>query len=73
MKITSAAEGHCVAYRLDEGEWRVYSGPLVLQGHKIIEAKAVRCGWEESDLVTGPWFIWLEVVAGSLPGFRQFT
>jgi N-sulfoglucosamine sulfohydrolase len=54
VKITPAAEGYSVAYRLDEGGWRVYSGPIALQGHKNIEAKAVRYGWKESDLVTGP-------------------
>ena len=54
VKITPAAEGHSVAYRLDGGDWRVYSVPIALQGHKNIEAKAVRYGWEESDLVTGP-------------------
>ena len=54
VKITPAANGHSIAYRLDEGQWQVYSGPITLQRDETIEAKAVRYGWEESDLVTGP-------------------
>ncbi len=54
VRITPVAEGHSIACRLDEGEWHVYSGLIDLQGYKIIEAKAVRYGWEKSDLVTGP-------------------
>lgn len=52
LVITPAASGHSLEYRVDDGEWRLYTGPFTVESNKIIEARAVRYGWEESDIVS---------------------
>lgn len=50
IELTSA-EGASIAYRLDgEGRWRLYVEPVDAEGKKL-QAKAVRLGYEDSELV----------------------
>ncbi len=45
-------EAHAsIGYRIDGGDWQVYTRPVVLKPGQGIEAKAVRYGWEESEVV----------------------
>lgn len=50
LQINVPDEGASIAYRIDEGPWRMYSGPVPLPKDQSFEAKAVRYGWEESDI-----------------------
>ena len=47
----AAAEGASVGYRLGEGPWRLYVGPFVAPAGTRIEAKAIRYGYAESDVM----------------------
>ena len=52
--ITPAAAEHSLEYRLDGGRWQLYSGPVGVSKNSEIEARAVRYGWEESEVVRYP-------------------
>lgn len=52
--ITPQNAGHSLAYRLDDGQWQLYAGPVSIGADDTIEARAVRYGWEESEIVSGP-------------------
>ena len=54
LVITPAAAGHSLEYRVDDGDWQLYTGTVSVESHKEIEARAVRYGWEESEIVSGP-------------------
>jgi hypothetical protein len=54
LVITPAVAGHSLEYRIDEGQWQLYSGPLSVSINSEIEARAVRYGWKESEIVSGP-------------------
>jgi arylsulfatase A-like enzyme len=54
LVITPAASGHSLEYRIDGGNWQLYTGPVSVESENIIEARAVRYGWEESEIVIGP-------------------
>jgi hypothetical protein len=46
--VTCPEEGASLGYRLDEGPWQLYTGPVhVPEGHAFA-ARAVRYGWQES-------------------------
>ena len=47
----SGEEGASLGYRVDEGPWRLYSEPFPAAGDAAIETRAVRYGWEASDIV----------------------
>ena len=47
-----ASEGSSIGYRLDGGNWLLYTGPIDLAGGGEAEVKAVRYGWDESRIVT---------------------
>ena len=52
LKLTCSEEGASLAYRLNGGPWRLYTGPVALRAPVTeIEARAVRYGWKESDIV----------------------
>ncbi len=53
MHLSCATEGASIGYRIDEGRWQLYTQPVVIPAGAEVEAKAVRYGWEESDLVEG--------------------
>lgn len=50
--IEAGVPGSSLGYRAGEGHWKVYSEPVPLPGPGEIEARAVRYGWEESEVVT---------------------
>ncbi len=47
----SAPDGASIGYRLDDGAWRLYTGPFDPHGAAGVTAKAVRYGWIESETV----------------------
>ena len=49
----TAAHGASVGYRVEGDErWHLYRGPVHVPGEGVLEAKAVRYGWAESDEVS---------------------
>ena len=46
--IQSSSEGASIGFRVDDGAWRVYTGPIDAPPGSILEARAVRYGWKES-------------------------
>ncbi len=54
LVITPALAGHSLEYRLDDGRWQLYTRPVSINNYSAIEARAVRYGWEESEIVSGP-------------------
>ena len=52
--ITPAASAHSLECRIDGGRWQLYTVPLDIDVDITIEARAVRYGWEESEIVSGP-------------------
>ena len=44
-------KGASIEYRLDEGPWQLYTGPLSAPQPGRLEARAVRYGWAASDVV----------------------
>jgi arylsulfatase A-like enzyme len=43
--------GSSIGYRIDEGRWLLYSGPVATSAGDSVEVKAVRYGWAESEVV----------------------
>ena len=52
--IEPVTPGSSLEYRLDGGGWHLYTRPLYAGSAKRIEARAVRYGWQESDIVAVP-------------------
>ena len=42
--------GASIGYRLNEGPWLLYSGPVRVESGDRLTAKAVRYGWQESEV-----------------------
>jgi arylsulfatase A-like enzyme len=51
VALRSATAGASLGYRVDGGAWRLYRGPFAVEAAARIEAKAVRYGWAESDVM----------------------
>ena len=51
VTLRSATAGASLGYRLDGEAWRLYTTPVEVAGAARIEAKAVRYGWRESEVV----------------------
>jgi hypothetical protein len=49
--LRSVTPGASLGYRVDGGAWRLYGAPFAAEAGARIEAKAVRYGWAESDVV----------------------
>jgi len=49
ITIETEVEGASLTYRIDDGKWKLYVGPIKEEGISRISAKAVRYGWEESE------------------------
>lgn len=45
-------EGSSLAYRINNGAWQLYTDPVSRSDVSLLEAKAVRYGWEESEVAT---------------------
>ena len=54
LVITPVATGHSLEYRVDGGNWQLYTGPVSIDKNSEIQARAVRYGWEESEIISGP-------------------
>ena len=54
LVVTPEGNGHSIEYRVDDGDWQLYVGPVSVDNNQDIEARAVRYGWEESEIVSGP-------------------
>jgi N-sulfoglucosamine sulfohydrolase len=50
--LEATAVGSSLGYRLNEGDWKLYSYPVAIGAAEKIEAKAVRYGWEESEVTS---------------------
>ena len=46
-----AIEGASIGYQIAEGRWQLYKKPISMKDFKTINIKAVRYGWEESEVV----------------------
>jgi N-sulfoglucosamine sulfohydrolase len=51
LHLNSATAGASIGYRVNEGNWQLYAGPVAVAAGVEVEAKAVRYGWDESDVV----------------------
>ena len=54
LVITPQGTEHSLEYRIDGGRWQLYSGPVNIGAQRAIDARAVRYGWKESDIVSYP-------------------
>ena len=53
LVLTPVAAGSSLEYRIDGGDWQLYTAPVSVDRGSEIEARAVRYGWEESEIVSG--------------------
>jgi hypothetical protein len=51
VAVLSETPGASLGVRIDGGAWRLYADPFVASAEARVEAKAVRYGWEESEVV----------------------
>lgn len=51
LRMTAPANAS-IGYRVNEGRWQLYSEPVKMPTGATIEARAVRYGWEESDIAS---------------------
>jgi arylsulfatase A-like enzyme len=50
-EISCATEGASIGYRLGEqGRWLIYTGPVLLEPGAVLQAKAIRLGYKESEM-----------------------
>lgn len=55
LQLTPASPGHSLEYRLDDGPWRLYTGPVSIGPGVSASARAIRYGWAGSEtVVVGP-------------------
>jgi arylsulfatase A-like enzyme len=54
LYLAGTTSGASLGYRVDGGAWRLYTSPVPVRPGSVIEARAVRYGWEESDVVEIP-------------------
>jgi len=50
LEIT-AIEGASIGYQIDDGRWQLYQQAISMKDFNTINIKAVRYGWEESEVV----------------------
>ncbi len=50
LHLSCVTEGASIGYRTNGGAWQLYSGPRGVSSGDVIEAKAVRYGWDESEV-----------------------
>jgi hypothetical protein len=53
VSLHSATAGASIGYRVDDGPWKLYTGPFELPQGATVRAKAVRYGWRESAEAVG--------------------
>lgn len=47
-------EAASMGYQVGDGPWRVYAGPFRAPRSAAVSARAVRYGWQASDVVVDP-------------------
>jgi hypothetical protein len=52
MVILPASPDDSIGFRIDDGDWQIYSGPFNPHKASQIQAKSVRYGWAESPVVS---------------------
>ncbi len=54
LHLTSATKGASIGWRVKDGDWQLYQGPIPAQsrGEAKLEAKAIRYGYKESAVTT---------------------
>jgi len=52
LTIKSKTPGASIGYQIDDGPWQLYSIPFEVENGSEIKAKAIRYGWEESEVVS---------------------
>ncbi|MEM8500791.1 MAG: sulfatase [Pseudomonadota bacterium] len=52
VTIQSRERHASLGYRLNEGNWQLYTGPISVKSGDLITAKAVRYGWTESETIS---------------------
>tara|TARA_R110000823_G_scaffold305166_3_gene427083 strand:+ start:8166 stop:9758 length:1593 start_codon:yes stop_codon:yes gene_type:complete len=50
--VLGAEYNASIGYRINGGDWQLYSQPMPLERRVTVHAKAVRYGWEESDEIS---------------------
>jgi len=51
LTLSCSTKGASIGYRIDGGRWQLYTSPITLRLGNHIQAKAVRYGWSESEVV----------------------
>lgn len=52
VTFSSTTEGASIGYRIDEGSWELYTGPVSIGTDQTLQAKAIRYGYKESAITT---------------------
>jgi hypothetical protein len=52
LTIQSDTPGASLGYRRNGGDWQLYRGPIKVMPGDMIEARAIRYGWRESDVAS---------------------
>ena len=52
ITLSCETEGASIGYRIDGGKWQLYTKPISIEKGKKVEAKAIRIGYKESDILT---------------------
>ncbi|MEM6806953.1 MAG: sulfatase, partial [Bacteroidota bacterium] len=50
MLEISAKDGASIGYQIEGGKWELYTEPISLEEGQSLKAKAIRYGWEESEV-----------------------
>jgi len=54
LVVRPAGSGHSLEYRINDGPWQLYVAPLDVRETDRVDARAVRYGWKESEIVSYP-------------------
>jgi len=52
LLLSSATAGASLGYRVDDGDWQVFQSAIKVPSGVSISAKAIRYGWQESEVAT---------------------
>lgn len=52
ISLADSTPGASTGYRIDGGAWRLYTSPVELKAGQLLEAKAVRYGFSESNVTS---------------------
>ena len=52
VTLSHTDSGASLGYKINEGPWQLYTVPLSVTNDAVVHAKAVRYGWEESEVIS---------------------